>query len=434
MSFLPSILIIAASFALAFYFYERLCDEKILDDRRWIWIWAGKGLAVPILVWIIFNSGSAPWLRRVFQAKLSGGPWFRVMLWDIVPGVLVIATFWLALTSGWWLFRVIRLRRRNWDDYKALIIFWSMFLVPLGALIMFGGGLWSVGFALALWFFPILYSALAIEQAKDVAPNYSTAIAKMKFGKYAEAENEVIEELEKCENDFEGWLMLAELYATQFHDLAEAEATIRDLCSQPTTNATQVSIAFHRLADWQLKLNQNPDAARRALETVCSRFPGTHLAKMAALRINQLPATKEEWIESRGAKTIHLPHLSNELDDDENQGKPALTEQEATHQANQCVAKLNQEPSDVAAREKLARLFAEHLNQPELGIEQMDLLLSMPEQPDHKKAEWLACIAAWHLKLKDDPAAKTFLKRLIMEFPNSPQAFSAQRKLNLLKR
>ncbi len=433
MGFWSSTIIIAATVSIAYYFWERLHGEKILDDSRWFWIWTGKGLAVPMLVWVMFNCGSAPWLVRVFRAKLSGAAWFSVMLLETVPGIMVIASFWLALTSGWWLLQLISQRRKNWDDHKAVILLWGMLLAPVAGLVLLGSGLWGLGFALAILFFPILYNLLGIEPERQTVPRYSTAIAKIKFGKYAAAEQEVISQLEKFENDFDGWLMLAELYAVQFKDFAEAEATIRDLCNQPTTNAAQVSIALHKLADWQLRLNQNPDAARRALNAISGRFPGTHLAKMARLRINQLPANRQEWLEHQGAKTVHLPVL-DELNDDETAVEKSSPD-EARRQAAQCVAKLNREPDDIAAREKLARLYAEQLAQPELGIEQLELLLKIHGQPDGKKAEWLGRIGEWHFRFRGDAAsAKIVWERLVSEFPNSQQAFSAQRKLNLFRR
>ena len=49
----------------------------------------------------------------------------------------------------------------------------------------------------------------SILHVKPTPPMYARAIARMKFGKYSEAELEIIRELEKCEDDFEGWMMLA---------------------------------------------------------------------------------------------------------------------------------------------------------------------------------------------------------------------------------
>src|SRR5437899_7851710 len=115
---------------------------------------------------------------------------------------------------------------------------------------------------------------------------YARAIARMKFGKYDEAEWEIIRELEKREDDFEGWMMMADLYANHFHDLPEAEQTILEICDQRRTTTSQVSIALHRLADWHLNLANDPEAARRALQVICDRLRGSHLAHMAQLRIN----------------------------------------------------------------------------------------------------------------------------------------------------
>ncbi len=437
MGFWLSTIIIGVALAIACHFWERLLERKLDGDWRSLWIWAGKGLAAPVLVWALFNCGSAPWLIRVMQAKVAGKPpWFPVLLWEMTPGVSAIASFWLALTLGWWLWNFISAQRDKWDDYKPIIIFWSWILAPCALLILLLEGWWGVGWALAICFATLLYNLLGIEPVARAVPSYSRAIAKIKFGKYADAEMEIIGELERCADDFDGWMMLAELYASRFGDFAEAEATIRDVCDQPGTGASQVSVALHKLADWQLKFNQDPAAAFRALKEICEKFPGSHLAKMAQLRINQLPATKEALLEQQQhAKTIHLAPLNNALDDEAIRDETKLSEAEATRLANECVAKLKREPNDVPTREKLARLLAQDLGDADSGIEQMELLLKMPEQPEFKKAEWLACVAAWHLNLRNDfDSAKIFLNRLVAEHPNSAQGFSAARKLNLLKR
>src|SRR5258708_20345946 len=107
-------------------------------------------------------------------------------------------------------------------------------------------------------------------------PMYSRAIARIKFGKYSEAEIEIIHQLEKAEDDFDGWMMLAELYARNFNDLPEAEKTVLEVCDHRKTTPTQLSIALHRLADWHLNLAGDPETAHRALQVICDRLPGTH--------------------------------------------------------------------------------------------------------------------------------------------------------------
>src|SRR5436853_4352969 len=99
-------------------------------------------------------------------------------------------------------------------------------------------------------FGPMAGYAAAVLHRRQTPPMYARAIARIKFGKYTEAEWEIIRELEKAENDFEGWMMLAELYANQFTDLAEAERTILEICDQPKLSPSQLSVALHKLADW----------------------------------------------------------------------------------------------------------------------------------------------------------------------------------------
>jgi hypothetical protein len=435
MGFLISIVLAVACVAIAFYFLDRLPKEEFAANRRWFWKWVCKGFAIPLLVWVLLNSGRSPWLVSVTEAKIAGKPaWFPVLMNAMLPAVLIVGSYWLAVTFGWWVARLISARREDWADYKSIVIFWSMFSIPAAATVLFLSGLWGMGFALLVAIFPIAHNLLAVTPGKKLPPTYSQAVAKIKFGRYAEAEMEIIGQLENCQEDFDGWMMLAELYARRFNDVAEAEATVHDICKHPKTNPAQISIALHRLADWQMEIAQDPAAARRSLEIICKGFPGSHLAKMARLRIERIPKTKEAFIEQQRGIAIHLPEASHELDDELADG-PTLDVDEATRQANQCVAKLNHEPNNALIREQLARLLAEPLGQVELGIEQLGSLLDMPDQPENKKAEWLALIAAWHLKFNADPErAKIFMERLVAEYPHTPQAFAAQRKLNLLKR
>jgi hypothetical protein len=262
---------------------------------------------------------------------------------------------------------------------------------------------------------------------------YARAVARLKFGKYPEAEREIIHQLEKREDDFDGWMMLADLYANQFNDLPEAEQSILEICDQPKTTASQLSVALHRLADWHLQRAGDPAAARHALQMICDRLPGTHLARMAQLRISQLPATAAELRRQKSATTIPLPALGDSIDRAPAPPESAMERHKAAEAANACVEILEQAPDNVSARERLARLFAEHLDQPDQGIEQVTLLLDMPDQPDARRAEWLGLIAAWHIRYRQDAdAGREVLQRVINEFPQSPQALSARRRLQLL--
>ena len=101
--------------------------------------------------------------------------------------------------------------------------------------------------------------------------------------------------------------MLAELYAKNFNDLAAAQQTIHDLCNQPATMPGEVSVALHQLADWHLKIGADPVAARRALEEISRRFPGTHLDHMARLRQQQWPRSRDELRNNAKEKPFGCP-------------------------------------------------------------------------------------------------------------------------------
>ncbi len=85
-------------------------------------------------------------------------------------------------------------------------------------------------------------------------------------------------------------------------------------------------------------------------------------------------------------------------------------------------------------REDLARIFAEQLDAVDRGLEQLELLLAMPNPPDKKAAQWLSLMAAWQLKYKQDQtAAQKLLERVVRLYPKTPQAFAAQSRLSLME-
>ncbi len=407
---------------------------------RWLGVWLGKGVLLPVTVWGLMNVGLS-WNLPAFMPSVqavqnSGLPWAGEWLRTTAVGGFVVCSYWATATLAWVLFTTgesVDPEARK--QFQALC--WTC-IIGLGIpalLVLLIGGWASLGISGLIFLAPIAGYAPSILTPKKMPPMYARAIARMKFGKYTEAEWEIIRELEKCEDDFEGWMMLADLYATRFQDVAEAERTVLDICDHPKTTPSQLSVALQRLCDWQLKIAGDPLAARRALQIIISRLPGTHLAHMADLRLKQLPHTLAELKETQNDSRIRLPALGKTLDNEENTELPPLERREAARQANLCVEQLNTDPNLVSPREKLARLFAEHLDRAELGIEQLQLLLNLPDQPDNKRAEWLALTAAWHLKYREDPASGCrFLERIIEEFPETPHAISARYRLDQVKR
>lgn len=283
----------------------------------WPWLvpWCFKGLVLPALVWLLMNLGLSPtippFMPQIQAAQLRGGSWATAFFRAFAGGVFVICSYWAAVTLVWALGRKLprlhpeqRLELRSLAGTSCLGM-----IVPAALLAIFGG--WPlVGLAVAMLTVPIVGYAPTLLSPRPRAPIYSGAVARIKFGKYQDAEWEILRELENCENDFEGWLMLADLYANHFHDLQEAEQTIMEICDHPATNQSQFSVALHRLADWHLKLAHDPEAARRALQIICDRLPDTHLARMAENRIRQLPTRAALLEQLHAPHRIHLPARS----------------------------------------------------------------------------------------------------------------------------
>lgn len=409
--------------------------ERLAEVRSWLTHWTIKGIAAPFLIWSLMNFGLSwsiqPFMPKVQAAINTPGAFGPAYILALGPGAFVICSYWAAFTLGWVVFRIIQgLTPETKPHFRALCTTCALGLsLPAAVLLLIGG--WALaGMAATVILAPLAGYAPSVLNPRKAPPMYARAIARIKFGKYAEAEWEIIRELEKCEQDFDGWLMLAELYATKFNDLGEAQQTILDICEQPQVTASQYSHALHRLADWQLKLGRDPKAARRTMERVIARYPGSHLARMAHLRINQMPHTAQELQEQEQSQTIPLPALGDSLDEASSKVEPASTEHIAALQANECVERLKIDPNNVVAREKLARIAAEHLGQARMALDQIQLLLGMANQPANRRADWLSLKAAWEIKyLHDGPAARKTLEQLAREYPQTAQAFAARQRL-----
>lgn len=433
--FLVLLFLSGAAVTAAWRLAYRLTPERRHPQlRAWLLRWSGKGLLLPLAIWALMNLGLSwklqPFMPQVQAAQNTGGAWFPEYLRVVAVGLFVISSYWAAVTLAWVLVEAGRgSEGETRSQFRGLCRSCFIALVVPALLIGFFGGWLLLGLAAIAVLAPMAAYGASVLHLKKMPPMYARAIARIKFGKYSEAEWEIIRELEKCEDDFEGWMMLATLYASNFNDLPEAEQTILEICDQPKTRPSQLSVALHQLARWHLE-KANPEAARRALQMICHRLPGTHLAHMAQLRINQLPASVAELRQQQSAAAIPLPALGDSLDEPPEHHQSAMNREQAAKAANDCVEILKGDPNNVLARENLARLFAERLDRPELGIEQVTLLLDLPDQPDARRAEWLGLVAAWHIRYRQDTdTGRKMLERLIREFPQTVQAFAARRRL-----
>jgi len=166
------------------------------------------------------------------------------------------------------------------------------------------------------------------------------------------------------------------------------------------------------------------------MEAITRRYPNTHLDKMARIRLKRIPRTAEEWLEEKRNKPLHLPALHDDLEEAEEMETGDL--ETVRQRAELFSQKLAREPNDTAARENFARALAK-LNKLQAAIDQMGLLLEMEGQLITHRAEWMGLKAAWMMKLTPaNPEVRSLLRQIVQDFPHSPQAVAAQRRIFLM--
>src|SRR5665213_437959 len=214
MSFFVLFLGLAGFCMILWDFCQRLPPEQVPKLRRWFKVWMFKGLLTPFLLWLVFNADVWNWLPPLMPdvdlAKLKG-EWPQMMQHVALLGLFVIGSYWAAVTVAW-LLVVLWQQAADPPQFRGCVLLWSALLAPLAVLITWSFGWRFAGLGATFWLLPILQQVVALQPERKTVPLYSRAIAAIHFDKYEEAEKAVIEELQSCEDDFEGWLMLAELY------------------------------------------------------------------------------------------------------------------------------------------------------------------------------------------------------------------------------
>src|SRR5436190_5886463 len=190
-----SALVVVAMFALLARDYRhRLFETEWPTDHRQFLLWTCKGLAVPTVVWVLINCGLVPGmpilLPEIARAKSRGGDWVRLLARSCAPVLLITSSYWAAVTLGW-LQVLVADRAPERGELRSHVIFWSVLLLPVGGLVFYLLGPGVLGLALLLWLLPIVHFTLPLAQ-KKAPPSYSRALARIKFGKYKDAELEVI--------------------------------------------------------------------------------------------------------------------------------------------------------------------------------------------------------------------------------------------------
>jgi hypothetical protein len=284
-------LVLAACIWVVRRFWEPLLAVGCLPAESRLWRWALKGIAAPMLMWLGFNFVLIPGhIATVPKAALAGASadvCTRIALELLFPALPVVASCWAAATLAW-LGTQLVLHTESRNEILGAGSFWGLVLAPVAACILYVFGWPGVGVALMVVLLPVLRDLLALGQPKRLPPVYERALERLKRGEHSAAEMEIIRQLEKREEDFEGWMLLAGVYAQHFGDLAQAERTVREVCGQPSITRAQYCAALMQLGEWHLQLRFDASAARAVWSEICKRFPHTEFADTARRRIERL--------------------------------------------------------------------------------------------------------------------------------------------------
>lgn len=271
------------------------------------------------------------------------------------------------------------------------------------------------------------------DEPPDPHPFYSIARARQKQAKYAEAVVEIQKQLERFPTDFEGQMFMAEIQAQDLKDLVAADTTIQLLCAQPGHAPKNIAFALYSLADWHLKYARDREAARRALEQIVALLPETEFALTASQRIAHLAdpdmpmaqIAPKKFVVTEGVRNLGLARQPVSF---------VPTEKDPGKLAAEYVKHLEQHPMDTDAREHLAVLYADHYQRMDLAADQLEQMITLPNQPGRLVVRWLNLLADLQVRNGADyETVKKTLQRIVDQDPNLAAAETARKRIGLLK-
>jgi len=262
----------------------------------------------------------------------------------------------------------------------------------------------------------------------EAVPMYSIAESKRSLSQFDQAIRLIREQLEKFPGDFQGMMLMAAIQAENLNDIQAAQTTIEHLLAGKRTPQAAAS-ALHALADWHLRV-EDPDSARAALERIVQMYPDTPVAQIAAQRIARI-GTREELTAMRHQGPIKV--RPGEKDIGLRTDIKPMAEADPDEIAAGYVRQLVKHPLDTETREKLAILYLEHYERPDLALDQFEQLASQPNETPRRIARWLDFVATVHLRRNDLASAEAALRRIIEKYPGTAPAQTAATRLPSLE-
>lgn len=263
------------------------------------------------------------------------------------------------------------------------------------------------------------------QERVEPKPYYSSAEAKRMAGDIPGAIADVRAELEKFPADFDGRMRLAALLAEHSEDLPGALTVLEDTLRLPTLTTGQKSYILNTAADWHLKFARDVESARQAIARLITLLPGTEAAMHAEQRLANF-TTPEMLAREDDRQPIVMPEF--ERRPGQRRAKPVAPDKPDINAAERKLReRLAKNPRDWVAREELARLYVEEFEFFDRGLEELELLITAPGQPNKEVVRWLHQKAGWQVKFFNDvEAGRATLRRIQELFPNSAAAYRAE--------
>src|SRR4029077_8566051 len=148
-----------------------------------------------------------------------------------------------------------------------------------------------------------------------------------------------------------------------------------------------------QLADWHLKLAQDADSARAALEKIIARYPDTALSTQAAQRIAHLGGAEKILLAAHDRQSVFVPEGVKNIGLLDSSRHLIPEEEDPARLAGEYVKHLEQHPLDTEVREKLAIIYARHYKRLDLATLELAQLVNKPNQPVKRVAHWLNLLA-----------------------------------------
>ena len=261
-------------------------------------------------------------------------------------------------------------------------------------------------------------------------PAYSVALANRRKNRPLEAVVAIREQLAKFPKDFEGVMLLANIQAEDLNDLPGAEITLNHFCNLAGAPDRQVVSALTQLADWHMKKAADVDSARAALQQIVERFPGTEPALRAEQRIAHLGEAEKIILARYDNQNIVVPEGVNNIGLLDSTAFLQPKEIEPGKLAAVYVKQLEQHPHDAEAREKLATIYARDFHRLDLATMELAQMIGESRYGPKRVAAWLNLLASFQIELGAAQAdVRETLERIVEDFPDSPAAEQAQRRL-----